>query len=77
MVWIALHGLLFLFLFSDFYKNKYTDKKAVKNGGACMVSRKRNSRKHCGVNFCLFYTAGFGRRRKTEANKEWNEWKSK
>lgn len=41
MVWIALHGLLFLFLFSDFYKTKYTDKKAVKNGGACMVSRLR------------------------------------
>lgn len=38
MVWIALHGLLFLFLFSDFYKTKYTDKKAVKNSGACMVS---------------------------------------
>lgn len=32
MVWIALHGVMFLFLFSDFYKTKYTgDKKAVKS----------------------------------------------
>ncbi|KAJ8946818.1 hypothetical protein NQ318_002097 [Aromia moschata] len=42
MVWIALHGVLFLFLFSDFYKVKYTNnKKAVKsNTGACMVRKK-------------------------------------
>lgn len=37
MVWIALHGVLFLFLFSDFYKVRYTNEKAVKNSGACMV----------------------------------------
>lgn len=24
MVWIGLHGVMFLFLFSDFYKTKYT-----------------------------------------------------
>lgn len=50
MVWIGLHGVMFLFLFSDFYKAKYI---AVKNNltngkskqiqvngnqGACMVS---------------------------------------
>lgn len=40
MVWIGLHGAMFLFLFSDFYKTKYTgtggkgDKVAVKNGKA-------------------------------------------
>lgn len=39
MIWIALHGVLFLFLFSDFYKDKYSDKKTPKNSGACMVSR--------------------------------------
>ncbi|RZB40769.1 elongation of very long chain fatty acids protein, partial [Asbolus verrucosus] len=39
MIWIALHGIMFLFLFSDFYKIKYTNSKmAVKNSnsGACM-----------------------------------------
>lgn len=46
MIWIGLHGLLFLGLFSDFYKSKYTgpDKKprssssVLSNGnnGACM-----------------------------------------
>lgn len=25
MVWIGLHGVMFLFLFSDFYKTKYTN----------------------------------------------------
>lgn len=43
MVWIGLHGVMFLFLFSDFYKSKYTitkKTKVVQNGneGACMVS---------------------------------------
>jgi hypothetical protein len=40
MVWIGLHGVLFLFLFSDFYKASYmTNGKAQnKNSGACMVS---------------------------------------
>lgn len=35
MVWIGLHGAMFLFLFSDFYKTKYTpkpDKASLKNG---------------------------------------------
>jgi len=46
MVWIGLHGVMFLFLFSDFYKSKYTSlknktKKIVQNqngsnDGACM-----------------------------------------
>lgn len=50
MVWIGLHGVMFLFLFSDFYKAKYTSvknnltkgksKEIHQNGnqGACMVS---------------------------------------
>lgn len=36
MIWIGLHGVMFLFLFSDFYKVKYTksktDKVSMKNG---------------------------------------------
>lgn len=28
MVWIGLHGVMFLFLFSDFYKSKYTSVKS-------------------------------------------------
>ncbi|XP_017769545.1 PREDICTED: elongation of very long chain fatty acids protein AAEL008004-like [Nicrophorus vespilloides] len=36
MVWIALHGVMFLFLFSDFYKVKYRKEKPDKNSGACM-----------------------------------------
>lgn len=39
MIWIALHGVLFMFLFSDFYKIKYTnskDKKTTVNSGLCM-----------------------------------------
>jgi len=39
MVWIGLHGVMFLFLFSDFYKSKYTSdgKRRPANDGACMV----------------------------------------
>lgn len=40
MIWIGLHGILFLFLFSDYYKTNYTAKtgkpKKSQNGGACM-----------------------------------------
>lgn len=36
MIWIGLHGVLFLFLFSDFYKNSYTKANKKKNGGLCM-----------------------------------------
>ncbi|XP_030760383.1 elongation of very long chain fatty acids protein AAEL008004-like [Sitophilus oryzae] len=38
MIWIAIHGLMFLFLFSDFYKVSYSgDKKKKKTpDGACM-----------------------------------------
>nr|CAD7257951.1 unnamed protein product [Timema shepardi] len=36
MVWIGLHGVLFLFLFSDFYKAKYGGRKASSHNGACM-----------------------------------------
>lgn len=36
MIWIGLHGAMFLFLFSDFYKTKYTPKPgkmtSIKNG---------------------------------------------
>jgi hypothetical protein len=40
MVWIGLHGVLFLVLFSDFYKTSYSksEKSQNKNSGACMVS---------------------------------------
>lgn len=47
MIWIGLHGVLFLGLFSDFYKSKYTSKSerssarvhqqnGKSNNGACM-----------------------------------------
>ncbi|XP_034945984.1 elongation of very long chain fatty acids protein AAEL008004-like [Chelonus insularis] len=40
MIWIGLHGVLFLGLFSDFYKTKYSSKdvkaKSRENTGACM-----------------------------------------
>ncbi|EEB17942.1 predicted protein [Pediculus humanus corporis] len=36
MVWIAFHGVLFLFLFSDFYKSQYLKGKPKPNAGACM-----------------------------------------
>ncbi|XP_011301941.1 elongation of very long chain fatty acids protein AAEL008004 [Fopius arisanus] len=38
MIWIGLHGVLFLGLFSDFYKEKYIgqDSKRRQNPGACM-----------------------------------------
>lgn len=46
MVWIGLHGVMFLFLFSDFYKAKYTNankgKAVVANGG---VAIKKNGYK--------------------------------
>ncbi|XP_049847250.1 elongation of very long chain fatty acids protein AAEL008004-like isoform X1 [Schistocerca gregaria] len=36
MVWIGLHGVMFLFLFSDFYRASYTKKVKDENSGACM-----------------------------------------
>ncbi|KAL3268969.1 hypothetical protein HHI36_008055 [Cryptolaemus montrouzieri] len=38
MIWIAIHGVLFLFLFSDFYKAKYVapSKGGQNNFGLCM-----------------------------------------
>lgn len=39
MVWIAIHGLMFLFLFSDFYKVRYSNDKKLRksaHNGACM-----------------------------------------
>lgn len=36
MVWIGLHGVLFLFLFSDFYKTSYSGRMKQKSEGACM-----------------------------------------
>ncbi|XP_014260822.1 elongation of very long chain fatty acids protein AAEL008004-like isoform X2 [Cimex lectularius] len=41
MVYIALHGVLFLFLFSDFYRAKYRGGKP-KNDGVCMVVYNNN-----------------------------------
>lgn len=39
MIFIGLHGVLFLFLFSDFYRTKYqsAESKKKSNQGACMV----------------------------------------
>lgn len=47
MIWIAVHGLMFLFLFSDFYKVNYRGAKPA-NQGACMVS----DRLRVGNRFC-------------------------
>lgn len=45
MIWIALHGVMFLFLFSDFYKIKYTSNdKRSKNSGICMVSKNERTK---------------------------------
>lgn len=59
MIWIGLHGVLFLGLFSDFYKTKYTggmrknSAKKIQNGlsgGACMpVLDDNDSATHNGV----------------------------
>lgn len=41
--WIAMHGFLFLFLFSDFYKAQYTkpgSRKPKLANGLCMVSNR-------------------------------------
>ncbi|XP_022918606.1 very long chain fatty acid elongase AAEL008004-like [Onthophagus taurus] len=47
MVWIAIHGIMFLFLFSDFYKIKYSrEKKAVKNSGFCMIVDTDDNKQH-------------------------------
>jgi elongation of very long chain fatty acids protein 7 len=62
MIWIGLHGLLFLGLFSDFYKAKYTGKSARSrisgssssgaavggngNVGACMPVLEEEAHKH-------------------------------
>nr|AWJ25052.1 fatty acid elongase [Nilaparvata lugens] len=35
MIWIGLHGVMFLFLFSDFYRERYSTKKN-QHKGACM-----------------------------------------
>ncbi|XP_050498445.1 elongation of very long chain fatty acids protein AAEL008004 isoform X2 [Diabrotica virgifera virgifera] len=52
MVWIALHGIMFLFLFSDFYKVKYLGpKQAVKrsDNGICMPLLDEEKEKSNGV----------------------------
>lgn len=39
MIWIGLHGVLFLGLFSDFYKTKYSSNRSkvkLSNNGTCM-----------------------------------------
>jgi elongation of very long chain fatty acids protein 7 len=61
MIWIGLHGVLFLGLFSDFYKSKYTSGKRknsgkkVQNDGACMpILDDNDSARHNGV--CSYTT---------------------
>jgi len=59
MIWIGLHGVLFLGLFSDFYKTKYKGDSTTKSarmrngtagsGGACMPVLDENDVKHNGV----------------------------
>ncbi|KAK9881692.1 hypothetical protein WA026_017209 [Henosepilachna vigintioctopunctata] len=55
MVWIGLHGVLFLFLFSDFYKSKYNSKPSKidsrvgkNNFGLCMpvLEEEHNTHTH-------------------------------
>lgn len=38
MVWIGLHGVMFLFLFSDFYKSKYSKVKSKLLGQAVLAN---------------------------------------
>lgn len=38
MVWIGLHGVMFLFLFSDFYKSKYSKVKSKLLGQSAMTN---------------------------------------
>jgi len=59
MIWIGLHGVLFLGLFSDFYKTKYKGDSTMESakmrngmtgsGGACMPILDDNNVKHNGV----------------------------
>lgn len=48
MVWIGLHGVMFLFLFSDFYKLKYT--KAAQKVKASNGHIKSSEKEHLMVN---------------------------
>ncbi|EDX11613.1 GD19675 [Drosophila simulans] len=53
MVWIGLHGVMFLFLFSDFYKAKYLNaarrrRQAVKANGYANGSASNGHSKHLG-----------------------------
>ncbi|XP_050436063.1 elongation of very long chain fatty acids protein AAEL008004-like [Adelges cooleyi] len=52
MIWIGLHGVMFLFLFSDFYKSKYTKdgKPRSSNEGACMPVENSNNYSKCSSN---------------------------
>lgn len=50
MIWIGLHGILFLGLFSDFYKSKYSHTSKSKSesspGGGCMPVLEDESKPH-------------------------------
>lgn len=53
MVWIGLHGIMFLFLFSDFYKAKYLNatrrrRQAVKANGHANGVQSNGHSKHLG-----------------------------
>lgn len=73
MIWIGLHGVLFLGLFSDFYKAKYVDrteksaKNSVQNGstGLCMPVLEDSAPRQNGVSS---YTTIYNK----EYNKEYN-----
>lgn len=61
MVWIGLHGVMFLFLFSDFYKQNYSDKqkrlkdaKALTDNGKVHASNDNNSSQSVGFRrYCV------------------------
>lgn len=74
MIWIGLHGVLFLGLFSDFYKAKYVDRReksakkySVQNGstGLCMPVLEDSAPRQNGVSS---YTTIYNK----EYNKEYN-----
>jgi len=61
MVWIGLHGVMFLFLFSDFYKAKYLNaarrrRQAVKANGYANGSASNGHSKHLGEGDALLRT---------------------
>ncbi|KAL7292497.1 elongation of very long chain fatty acids protein AAEL008004-like [Trichogramma pretiosum] len=47
MIWIGLHGLLFLGLFSDFYKTKYTGSDKKRKGGSAVTANGKSNNGAC------------------------------